>query len=1063
MVQSNLRIPKRNPKILRRPRLLDQLHGSAHRKLSFVCAPAGYGKTTLLIDFAEDVDGDIFWYRITEQDLSLPAFFENLVSSFQSKLPGFGENLHGIIQSGSQSPRFLAMEFINAVYESVSEYAFLFLDDYHIVSDLPEVVEFLDHVLEFLPDQLRMVIGSRSVYGIPTAFLYIQEQLSVIGTGELAFRPEELKDLCSQYYQINLTDEQTRQIIAESEGWIVAILLALRSKSSTIEIPKILGAREHIYQYLANEVVSALPDYLKEFMYATSIVEEFSASSADYLLEIDNSDEMIKELGELNLFLSDTESGGEEIYRYHQLFAEFLREHLGEELQDRKQQLHKRAGMWFEKNDQSEQAVNHYLQADQIASAAKVIESHVYRYYVAGQIGILKSWYQAVSERSEMLAQTPILQLFLAKEEITQGEYVKGGQLLDLAEAELVKRGDYDNYANLLVTRGMLYRFTGNYQEALETAVQAQKMVREHQLNMLVWDQAERLKGIVSYYLDNSEDAFKYLENAASAFRKAIEVNPNQYQIHDLMMTLADIGYFGIDKGRIFETQKSFREAVELSKKLRGNYTLVAIAYNNYGYLNFLLGDYVEAWRIYAQGLETAKTFQLDRYMIHIMNGQGDVLRDIEEIEEARKVYQEAAEFAEKNNEPLALIDSFSGLVEVETKAGFFNKALYYIREIARVKQEDVSEPEYQARFGRVYLAMGQLEMAEEALESAISSWGSSPKIQQEVVDAYFYYAAVLSRQGKEDQSVEYLKRTFEMAAALGYDQFLVVSARSVDGFLNQAAAHWQSPQLQSMLKRVDQPPIDKDQLGKPPEEKESIETALQVIGFGRDLVRVDGVAIQNTKWHSVGARAMFFFILDRKEVSKEEVALEFWPDFSPGKVNSNFHATLWRVRNALGGKHMIEFKGNTYRINPSVSLHYDVDQFISLTERLKQQMSETEERTLLRQIIELYQDDFLTKIDMAWADQQRNKLRNVFLQTSSRLVEIEIDRKNFSEAIELIERLISLDPYQDGYHLQKMISLVGMGNQVGARKHFHDYSAELKQEIGVEPDQEISEYFKTL
>ncbi|MEN8243147.1 MAG: hypothetical protein ABFS17_14640, partial [Chloroflexota bacterium] len=376
MVQSNLRIPKRNPKILRRPRLLDQLHGSAHRKLSFICAPAGYGKTTLLIDFAEDVDGDIFWYRITEQDLSLTSFFENLVSAFQSQIPDFGESLQGIIRGGVQSPRFLAMEFINALYQSVTGYAFLFLDDYHIVSDVPEIVEFLDHVLEFLPDQLRIVIGSRSVYGIPTAFLYIQEQLSVVGATELAFRPEELQDLCSQYYQINLTDEQTRQIIAESEGWIVAILLALRSKSSTIEIPKILGAREHIYHYLANDVVSALPDYLKEFMYATSMVEEFSASSANYLLEIENSPAIITELEELNLFLSDTESGGEEIYRYHQLFAEFLRDHTGVELQDRLETLHARAGKWFEQNDQPEQAVSHYLQGDKISSAARVIDQH---------------------------------------------------------------------------------------------------------------------------------------------------------------------------------------------------------------------------------------------------------------------------------------------------------------------------------------------------------------------------------------------------------------------------------------------------------------------------------------------------------------------------------------------------------------------------------------------------------------------------------------------------------------------------------------------------------------
>ncbi|MEN8241251.1 MAG: tetratricopeptide repeat protein, partial [Chloroflexota bacterium] len=495
----------------------------------------------------------------------------------------------------------------------------------------------------------------------------------------------------------------------------------------------------------------------------------------------------------------------------------------------------------------------------------------------------------------------------------------------------------------------------------------------------------------------------------------------------------------------------------------RGNYTLVAIAYNNYGYLNFLLGDYIEAWRIYTQGLETTKTFKLDRYMVHIMNGLGDVLREIEEYEEARTIYEEVSITSEKIDEQFALVDSFSGLVELETKAGFFNKALYYIREIARIKQEDVSEPEYQASFGKVYLAMRQYQMAEETLESAISGWGPAPKIQQEIVDAYFYYAAVLLQMGREKQSVEYLKKTFEMAALLGYDQFLVAAARSFDGFLNQAAIHWQSPQLLSLIKRAAEVPITKDQLGKPPEEKKTIDTALQVVGFGKDIVRLDGVVLQNQRWHSVGARAMFFFILDRKEVTKDEVAIEFWPDFSPGKVNSNFHATLWRVRNALGGKHMIEFKGNSYRINPAVNLHYDVEQFINLSARLKQQHSEIEERTLLRQINELYQGDFLLNIDMAWADQKRTELRNMFIQSLSWLAEFEITRNNFSESLALFDKLISLDSFQDGYHLQKMISMVGLGNPSGARKHFQEYRDTLKLELGVEPGLEISDYFQNL
>jgi two-component SAPR family response regulator len=297
----------------------------------------------------------------------------------------------------------------------------------------------------------------------------------------------------------------------------------------------------------------------------------------------------------------------------------------------------------------------------------------------------------------------------------------------------------------------------------------------------------------------------------------------------------------------------------------------------------------------------------------------------------------------------------------------------------------------------------------------------------------------------------------------LGYDQFLVAAARNYKGFLEQAAESWQLPQLQSLLKQAEQPLTRRDQLDAPPEEHPIVESSLQVTAFGRDMVRLDGEMVQHAKWLSAGARAMFFFILDQKEVTKDQIALEFWPDFSPGKVNSNFHATLWRVRNALGGKHMIEFKGAAYRVNPEVKLHYDVDQFESLIKRIDQDHSETELRTLLRQSIELYQGDFLESIDMTWADDRRAVLRASYLQVLARLARIEFDRRNFAEALALYQQLVLLEPFQDSYHLKIMASMVGEGNLNGARKHYKDYRKFLEKEMGIEPDVEITEYFTSL
>jgi LuxR family maltose regulon positive regulatory protein len=1063
MVQSNLRIPKRNPKTLRRPRLLDQLHNNAHRKLTFVCAPAGYGKTTLLIDFVEDVDGAIFWYRITDQDTSLGTFFENLVASFQGHVSKFGVDTAGLDLASGVAPRSLAIAFTNAVDQTVGEYGFLILDDYHIVSDNPEIVEFMDYLLEYLPDQLRVVIGSRSVYGIPTAQLYIQEQLAVIGTTELAFRPEELQDLCKQYYQINLTEQQTRRIIEESEGWIVAILLALRSENTTIEIPKILGAREHIYHYLANEVVSSLPDYMKEFMFATSIVGEFSIRFADYLLEINNSEEITKELDDLNLFLMDTDSGEEVIYRYHQLFSEFLQDQLEEVFQSKVKDFHHRAAQWFEKTAESERAVHHYIKAGDIQQAASVIDRSSQDYYISGQTKILREWYRLMNGHGETGESTPILLLGLAKLLITHGEYAQGKEYLDIAEPVLRERQDYDSYVNLLVTRGMLHRFTGDYDKALQTADQVQTLVNEHKLNQLPAYQADRIKGIVFYFMGQIEEAFTYLGKAAAGFKNQISEEATQDVIHDLMMTLADIGYFGLVSGRIFDAQRSFRDAVELTKKIPGNFTDIVLVYNNYGYLNFILGNYQLAWRTYSQGIQAAKAFPWEQSVINIMNGQADVLCALDEDDDARILYEQVLEIAEENDEKIALVDAYAGLALVETKTGFFNKALYYAREIARIKNDDLSASEHSVRLGKIYLAMGQKEMALAAFASAVEAWGENPPAQQTTADCLFHYAVGLCQLGHEAESIENLKRAFEVAALLGYDQFLVLAARKYKSYVEQVADSWDSPQLHSLIKRANAPLLDKSQLETPPEEPKILESTLQVSALGKDAVRLNGEVIQTAKWLSAGARAMFFFILDRKEVTKDEIALEFWPDFSPGKINSNFHATLWRVRNALDGKNMVEFKGNAYRLNPGINLYYDVDQLESLYRRIHTDNSETEDRALLRQCIELYHGDFLTTIDMAWADQKRAELRNSHVQALTRLARIELQRSNFIEAAQLFDQLIQLEPYQDIYHQEKMACLVGLGNVNGARQHFQDYRKFLQDEMGVEPDVEITRFFSSL
>jgi two-component SAPR family response regulator len=246
-------------------------------------------------------------------------------------------------------------------------------------------------------------------------------------------------------------------------------------------------------------------------------------------------------------------------------------------------------------------------------------------------------------------------------------------------------------------------------------------------------------------------------------------------------------------------------------------------------------------------------------------------------------------------------------------------------------------------------------------------------------------------------------------------------------------------------------------------DEDEGGEMILNVLGLNQGTIRLNGTPIPPRAWSSVGARALFYFILDRKQVSKDEIALTFWPDFSQAKVNSNFHATLWRVRKALGSKTVIEFENGFYQFSGEVQIYFDVDEFESLLSQIRQTGSPTERRTAMRRAMELYQTDYLIDIDMPWADDRRFELQGQFRAILSDLAADYFEKSNPASALEVYQLAVKLDPFQDEYHLRIMQCHATLGDVQSAKEHYHNYQANLEAEMGIQPDESLGEYLETL
>ncbi|MDA1329753.1 MAG: hypothetical protein DWG76_01225 [Chloroflexi bacterium] len=589
---TKVRPPQRRKDILRRVRLVDTIHQNLHRKLTFVSAPAGYGKTTLLVDFASDVDAIVCWYLISPGDNELIQFSKHIVAAFQQQFPEFGQELDQVLNSAGESadPGSIAAELINEIEKHVGDFCVLILDDYHLAGENEQIIDFLENLLEHLPDQLRILIGSRSVYGIPTANLYVRDELVTISAEELRFRADELQKLVLQNYHVRLSQEQASELAKRADGWIVAIMLAIRSMENGA-LPKFVGATEQVYGYLAEEVVNRQTPELRDFMYSTSIFDDFTEELCNFVLETKESGALLKSLEERNLFVSRTESTEGLSYRYHQLFSEFLLDHFEKSDAKRLKALHNRAAEWYRKREQWETAIRHKLASGEGEEAAKWIDKLANHYYTAGRQPLISQWYRAIKEPKDYTRNAPHLLLYQAKIVGNQNHLAESEQLLDVAQPLLEKSNDTESVANAFTTRGMIKQFTGKYKEAIVLADKAQELLSgknkraeaKHQAY-----QAKRLEAICRHYLGDSEKGLEVLTEAIEAFHALVDEsegsNKQRYQF-DLAETLNDLGLIYLATGRILEAQKAFQEALEIHLKSRGNLSALALTRNNIAYV----------------------------------------------------------------------------------------------------------------------------------------------------------------------------------------------------------------------------------------------------------------------------------------------------------------------------------------------------------------------------------------------------------------------------------------------------------------------------------------------
>ena len=215
VIRTKTLIPRRRSEILSRPRLLAVLDNMLDLKLLIVAAPAGYGKTSLLVDFSHHTQVPICWYALDPLDNDPKRFIAHFIAAIQGKFPAFGQMALAALADLSQDKMNLdpvISAIVNDAYENITEHFIFVLDDYHLVRDCKPIELFINRIIQESAENCHYVIASRTLLTLPDLSLLVaRSQVDGLSFEELAFLPEEIKQLMAVNYHQSIIRPKSRR------------------------------------------------------------------------------------------------------------------------------------------------------------------------------------------------------------------------------------------------------------------------------------------------------------------------------------------------------------------------------------------------------------------------------------------------------------------------------------------------------------------------------------------------------------------------------------------------------------------------------------------------------------------------------------------------------------------------------------------------------------------------------------------------------------------------------------------------------------------------------------
>jgi LuxR family transcriptional regulator, maltose regulon positive regulatory protein len=396
VLKTKLNIPPAQAAWVSRPRLLKLLNTGMSRKLILVSAPAGFGKTTILSEWAGTLDPSPSWLSLDDDDNDPMRFWIHFIAALERPQRHVGKAALEMLQAFPRFPiQTCLAALINELCAGKSSHL-LILDDYHAIRERSihgSLKFFIDH----MPPSMHLVISTRDRSPFSLGHIRIKDDLAEVGIEDLRFTRDETAKYARKLMGKNLTPEDIHSLDTCSEGWAAGLqLAALAMKKVPVGgIPEPGGGSRHMMEYFMEEFFSFHPEDVQNFLLDTSILDRLSGPLCEAVSGRKESARMLESLcaGNMLIFPLDHEHHW---YRYHNLLSNALQSRLKKLDPDRISLLHARASRWFKENRLPNEAINHAILAKDWEFASSLVARYAVITFLRGESSTVLRWMQAL-------------------------------------------------------------------------------------------------------------------------------------------------------------------------------------------------------------------------------------------------------------------------------------------------------------------------------------------------------------------------------------------------------------------------------------------------------------------------------------------------------------------------------------------------------------------------------------------------------------------------------------------------------------------------------------------